>query len=118
MESSDHLESGANHAYAKFLEGTPARGRPGRCIAGRIRDRQTGHRRHRFAEKAAARGALIWDVRSAEDYRRGHITFDATAENVTYFNVGCVNGIIMQMQQRIDRFEGQIDELKAAKEKK
>jgi len=26
-----------------------------------------------FVEQAAARGALIWDVRSQEDYRRGHI---------------------------------------------
>ncbi len=44
--------------------------------------------------------------------------FDAPAENVTYFNVGRVNGILMQMQQRIDILEGQIEELKAAKEKK
>jgi thiosulfate/3-mercaptopyruvate sulfurtransferase len=45
-------------------------------------------------------------------------TFDAPAENLTYFNVGRVNGILMQMQQRIDLLEGQIEELKAAKEKK
>lgn len=45
-------------------------------------------------------------------------TFDAPAENLTYFNVGRVNGILMQMQQRIDVLEGQIEELKAAKEKK
>ena len=45
-------------------------------------------------------------------------TFDAPAENVTYFNVGRVNGILMQMQQRIDLLEGQIEELKTAKEKK
>lgn len=44
--------------------------------------------------------------------------FDAPAENVTYFNVGRVNGILMQVQQRIDLLEGQIEELKAAKEKK
>jgi thiosulfate/3-mercaptopyruvate sulfurtransferase len=45
-------------------------------------------------------------------------TFDAPAENVAYFNVGRVNGILMQMQQRIDLLEGQIEELKTAKEKK
>jgi thiosulfate/3-mercaptopyruvate sulfurtransferase len=45
-------------------------------------------------------------------------TFEAPAENVTYFNVGRVNGLLMQMQQRIDLLEGQIEELKAAKEKK
>jgi len=45
-------------------------------------------------------------------------TFDAPAENLTYFNVGRVNGILLQMQQRIDLLEGQIEELKAAKEKK
>ena len=45
-------------------------------------------------------------------------TFDAPAENVTYFNVGRVNGLLMQMQQRIDLLEGQVEELKAAKEKK
>lgn len=45
-------------------------------------------------------------------------TFDAPAEKVTYFNVGRVNGILMQMQQRIDVLEGQVAELKAAKEKK
>ena len=45
-------------------------------------------------------------------------TFDAPAENVTYFNVGRFNGVLMQMQQRIDLLEGQIEELKAAKEKK
>ena len=45
-------------------------------------------------------------------------TFDAPAENVTYFNVGRVNGLLMQMQQRIDVLEGQVEELKAAKEKK
>jgi thiosulfate/3-mercaptopyruvate sulfurtransferase len=45
-------------------------------------------------------------------------SFDAPAENVTYFNVGRVNGILMQMQQRIELLEGQIEELKAAKEKK
>jgi len=45
-------------------------------------------------------------------------TFDGPAESVTYFNVGRVNGILMQMQQRIDLLEGQVEELKAAKEKK
>ena len=45
-------------------------------------------------------------------------SFDGPAENVTYFNVGRVNGILMQMQQRIELLEGQIEELKAAKEKK
>ena len=45
-------------------------------------------------------------------------TFDAPAENVAYFNVGRVNGTLMQMQQRIDLLEGQVEELKAAKEKK
>jgi thiosulfate/3-mercaptopyruvate sulfurtransferase len=45
-------------------------------------------------------------------------TFDAPVENLTYFNVGRVNGILMQMQQRIDLLEGQIGELKAGKEKK
>ena len=45
-------------------------------------------------------------------------TFDAPAENVAYFNVGRVNGTLMQMQQRIDLLEGQIEELKTAKEKK
>ena len=45
-------------------------------------------------------------------------TFDAPAENFTYFNVGRVNGLLMQMQQRIDVLEGQVEELKAAKEKK
>lgn len=45
-------------------------------------------------------------------------TFDAPAENVTYFNVGRVNGLLMQLQQRIDLLEGQVEELKAAKEKK
>ena len=45
-------------------------------------------------------------------------TFDAPAENVTYFNVGRVNGLLMQMQQRIDVLEGQVEELKGAKEKK
>ena len=45
-------------------------------------------------------------------------TFDAPAENVTYFNVGRVNGLLMQMQQRIDLLEGQIEDLRAAKEKK
>ncbi len=45
-------------------------------------------------------------------------TFDAPAENVTYFNVGRFNGVLMQMQQRIDLLEDQIEELKAAKEKK
>ena len=45
-------------------------------------------------------------------------TFDALAENVTYFNVGRVNGLLMQMQQRIDVLEGQVEELKVAKEKK
>ncbi|HWH49814.1 MAG TPA: sulfurtransferase [Burkholderiales bacterium] len=44
--------------------------------------------------------------------------FDAPAENVTYFNVGRVNGLLMQMQQRIELLEGQIEDLKAAKEKK
>lgn len=44
--------------------------------------------------------------------------FDAPAENVTYFNVGRFNGLLMQMQQRIDLLEGQIEELKAAKERK
>lgn len=45
-------------------------------------------------------------------------TFDAPAENVTYFNVGRVNGILMQMELRIDLLEGQIEELKAAGGKK
>lgn len=45
-------------------------------------------------------------------------TFDAPAANVSYFNVGRVNGLLMQMQQRIDSLEGQIEELRksAAKE--
>lgn len=45
-------------------------------------------------------------------------TFDAPAENVSYFNVSRVNGTLMQLQQRIDILEGQIEELKATKEKK
>jgi len=44
-------------------------------------------------------------------------SFDAPAENVTYFNVGRFNGVLMQMQQRIDLLEGQIEELKAAMER-
>jgi thiosulfate/3-mercaptopyruvate sulfurtransferase len=39
-------------------------------------------------------------------------TFDAPAASVSYFNVGRVNGLLMQMQQRIDLLEGQIEELK------
>ncbi len=45
-------------------------------------------------------------------------TFDAPAENVTYFNVSRVNGVLMQMQQRIELLEGQIEELQAGKDKK
>lgn len=39
-------------------------------------------------------------------------SFDAPAASVSYFNVGRVNGLLMQMQQRIDSLEGQIEELK------
>ncbi len=45
-------------------------------------------------------------------------TFDAPAANVSYFNVGRVNGTLMQMQQRIDSLEGQIEELKGAAARK
>jgi thiosulfate/3-mercaptopyruvate sulfurtransferase len=45
-------------------------------------------------------------------------TFDAPAANVSYFNVGRVNGTLMQMQQRIDILEGQIEELKGSAARK
>ena len=36
-----------------------------------------------FVEQAAARGALIWDVRSQEDYRRGHIPCAVNIDEVS-----------------------------------
>jgi len=45
-------------------------------------------------------------------------TFDAPAESVSYFNVGRVNGMLKQMQSRIDMLESEIEELKAAAAKK
>jgi hypothetical protein len=38
-------------------------------------------------------------------------------ENLTYFNVGRVNGILMQMQQRIDLLEGRSGNSKPEKER-
>lgn len=43
-------------------------------------------------------------------------TFDAPAENVTYFNVGRVNRMIRSLQNQIDLLEGEIEALKARKE--
>jgi len=40
-------------------------------------------------------------------------TFALPAQNVTYFNVGRVNGMLNQMQSRIDVLEAQIEELKS-----
>jgi len=45
-------------------------------------------------------------------------TFEAPAENVSYFNVGRVNGMLNQMQSRIDVLESQIEELRAAAARK
>jgi thiosulfate/3-mercaptopyruvate sulfurtransferase len=43
-------------------------------------------------------------------------TFDAPAEDVTYFNVGRVNRMIRSLQNQIDLLEGEIEALKARKE--
>jgi thiosulfate/3-mercaptopyruvate sulfurtransferase len=45
-------------------------------------------------------------------------TFDAPAENVSYFNVGRVNNLLNQLQGRIDSLEAEIEQLKAAAAKK
>lgn len=45
-------------------------------------------------------------------------TFEAPAENVSYFNVGRVNSMLNQMQSRIDVLEAEIEELKAAAARK
>jgi thiosulfate/3-mercaptopyruvate sulfurtransferase len=44
-------------------------------------------------------------------------TFDAPAENVSYFNVGRVNTLLNQMQGRIDALEAEIEQMKAAAKK-
>jgi thiosulfate/3-mercaptopyruvate sulfurtransferase len=45
-------------------------------------------------------------------------TFDAPAENVSYFNVGRVNGMLNQLQGRIDALEAELEQMKAAAAKK
>ncbi len=40
-------------------------------------------------------------------------TFDAPVEDVTYFNVGRVNGMIRSLQHQIDLLEGEVEALKA-----
>ena len=45
-------------------------------------------------------------------------TFDAPAASVTYFNVGRVNGMLNQMQGRIDALEAELEQLKPQLPKK
>jgi thiosulfate/3-mercaptopyruvate sulfurtransferase len=45
-------------------------------------------------------------------------TFDAPAENESYFNVSRVNAMIDALQARIDQLEDQLAELKAARERR
>jgi thiosulfate/3-mercaptopyruvate sulfurtransferase len=45
-------------------------------------------------------------------------TFEAPVENVSYFNVGRVNGLLNQMQGRIDALEAEIEQLKSAAARK
>jgi thiosulfate/3-mercaptopyruvate sulfurtransferase len=45
-------------------------------------------------------------------------TFDAPVENVSYFNVGRVNGLLNQLQGRVDALEAEVDQLKSAAAKK
>jgi len=45
-------------------------------------------------------------------------TFEAPAENVSYFNVGRVNRIIRSLQMQIDMLEAEIATLKAGQENK
>jgi thiosulfate/3-mercaptopyruvate sulfurtransferase len=40
-------------------------------------------------------------------------TLDAPADNVTFFNVGALNGRLAGMQKRIDALEKQVAEAKA-----
>lgn len=45
-------------------------------------------------------------------------TFDAPVEDVSYFNVGRVNGTLNQLQGRIDALEAELEQLKAQAAKK
>jgi thiosulfate/3-mercaptopyruvate sulfurtransferase len=45
-------------------------------------------------------------------------TFDAPAESVSYFNVARVNGLLNQLQGRVDALEAELEQMKAATTKK
>jgi thiosulfate/3-mercaptopyruvate sulfurtransferase len=45
-------------------------------------------------------------------------TFDAPAENVSYFNVGRVNNMLNQLQGRVDALEAELEQMRAAAAKK
>ena len=83
-----------------------------------------------YVVEAVGRHAIIWDTRSDAQYRQGHLpgavnigsswlgygnTLDAPAEDVTFVNVGALQGKLGAMAKRVDALEKELAAMRAAR---